>query len=92
MKVAWDCCRIAFHTGITDPDQFWRRKDKGLFRFPPGWELTETDISGARYTVVIFDVDVLPTADDAKIVRRELAKLRNPRKRRLLRRDARVGR
>lgn len=73
---AWDCCRIAFHTNIIDMDRVWKRLRAGLFQFPPGWTLTGTDCSGARSTVVIFDVDIFPTQADARAVRRELSKIR----------------
>lgn len=75
----WDCCRIAFHTSIIDPKRVWTRLDRGLISLPGGWTMTETDCSGARSVIVVFDVEGFPTQEDAKEVRRQLAKIRNPR-------------
>lgn len=77
----WDCCKVAFHTNIIDPERIWKRLKDGKFNFPPHWQLSETECSGARSVIVIFDVDGFPVQDDAKAVKRELAKIREPKRR-----------
>lgn len=67
----WDDLKVCF--SISDnPDRLWRAKDAGRLQLPEGWELNETDISGASGYVAIFRVTVQPTPADAYKVKAEL--------------------
>jgi len=63
----WDDCKIAFN--IDDPDTVWQLfNGTPCLLLPMGWELVETDSSGAR-AVAIFRVMGLPTVTDGEKVK-----------------------
>ncbi len=59
----WDDLKVCFSidSGV---ERLWRANERGAIAWPTGWELNETDISGAAGYVAIFRVTVLPTAAD----------------------------
>lgn len=66
----WDDLKVAFGIG-ENVDRLWRAHDAGKMAFPDGWEMSETDSSGAR-TVAVFRVSVMPTEADAFKVKAQL--------------------
>ena len=68
----WCDCKVAY--GIDDSEKFERwmdRTDDGKGLLPEGWDLCETDSSGARY-VAVFRVEGMPTVADGVAVRKLL--------------------
>lgn len=61
----WCGLKVAF--GITDDDALWKARDSGALHLPDGWELNETDASGAR-VVAVFCVKRVPTIEDGEAV------------------------
>ena len=73
MNIPWDDCKVAFrYNGQTDIDDIWDAIPKESL--PNGWELNETDCSGAR-CVVIFRVNGTLNATDGQSVRELLDNL-----------------
>lgn len=69
----WCDCKVAFP--IDDVDATWNAFGPGTgYSLPDGWELVETDASGAR-VVAIFRVAGVPSAEDGETVQRALAEL-----------------
>ena len=71
-ETPWDDCKVAY--GIWNEeisDRFYPDVD-GLL--PTGWELDETDRTGAR-CVIVFRVNGIPKEDDGNAVRSLLEKL-----------------
>lgn len=62
-------------------ERLWSAVERGDFQAPEGWELCETDISGASGYVAIFRVAILPTHADAYVVKRELRRWARDRRR-----------
>lgn len=72
MDTPWDDCKVAFgYDGQTDIDDVWDAIKESL---PDGWEMNETDGSGARY-VFIFRVNGTPNETDGQFVRELLDNL-----------------
>jgi hypothetical protein len=63
-QLPWNDCKVAF--GIEYENPVWRLSDDGSL-LPHGWNLEETDGSGARW-VAIFRVETVPTAADGEKV------------------------
>ena len=59
---------------VDDDDVIWNAYDIKELRLPYGWELVETDCSGAR-CIAIFDVSDVPTKADCDAVELALAEL-----------------
>ncbi|MFW6855334.1 hypothetical protein ACODYM_29005 [Burkholderia gladioli] len=80
VELPWSDCKVAF--GIDcDPDAVWSAfgttgNQRGSL--PAGWQLNETDASGAR-AVAIFRVDHSPRAADGQVVCELLERLSSPR-------------
>jgi hypothetical protein len=71
MTLPWDDLKICFALR-TNPDRLWRAFEEGRLHLPNGWELNETDISGASGYVAVFRVSVHPTNEDAYKVKAQL--------------------
>lgn len=69
----WDDCKLAF--GVDDETKLWRAYDGGKLKLPTGWELVETDCSGAR-CVAVFRVSGMPKIAAAEEVKRKLARFK----------------
>jgi hypothetical protein len=65
----WSDLKVCFPCG-DNTERLWRAAEGGRLTLPTGWELDETDISGAAYA--IFRVSVLPVPADAYKVKAEL--------------------
>lgn len=61
----WTDLKVAYD--LNNPDRFWRAYERGDVGLPTGWELDETDCSGAR-CVAVFRVSVMPTIEDGRAV------------------------
>lgn len=68
-QAPWSDCKVAF--GVDNPERLWRAVESGKAELPPGWELDETDCSGAR-CVAVFRVDGVPTVEDGRSVARAI--------------------
>jgi hypothetical protein len=64
----WYALKIAFF--VNDDEELWKLPASTWLE---GWELTETDSSGARI-VAVFDVDHLPTAAETKQIAAQIKK------------------
>ncbi|MDR9839408.1 hypothetical protein [Herbaspirillum huttiense] len=64
--VAWSDMKVAFD--VEDDDALWSARDAGKLVLPKGWNLIETDGSGARW-VAIFRVEHAPTIEEGARVR-----------------------
>jgi len=64
----WYALKIAFF--INNDEELWKLPASTWLE---GWELSETDSSGARM-VAVFDVDHLPTADETKQIAARIRK------------------
>lgn len=69
IETAWCDLKIAFD--VNDDEAIWDAPDDC---WPAGWELNQTDASGAR-VVAVFRVDHLPTEDEARAVANILANI-----------------
>lgn len=65
----WTDCKVAF--GVDDESKLWRAHDAGKLKLPNGWELVETDCSGAR-CVAVFRVAGIPKIADGEKVKVKL--------------------
>lgn len=79
-ELPWSDLKVAFDTEADDDDIFERfRSATGQDRdLPPGWELAETDASGARM-VAVFRVGGLPSIRDGEKVAAILRELETAR-------------
>lgn len=71
MKLPWTDMKVAF--SINNDEKIWDAWNygKGKMKLPNGWELIETDSSGARI-VVIFRIDHIPTIEEGKLVLKQI--------------------
>ena len=67
----WSDLKVCFPCG-DNVHRLHRAIDAGKARFPDGWTLCETDISGAAGYVAIFRVEGIPATVDAFAVKAEL--------------------
>ena len=66
-ELPWSDLKVAFP--INDPDAAWKLDDRKPW--PGGWQMTETDSTGAR-AVAIFRVNGVPSVPDAEAISRML--------------------
>jgi hypothetical protein len=71
MRLPWSDLKVCFSCGDS-VERLWRAWQEKRLILPEGWELCETDISGASGYVAIFRVSIIPTAGDAYRVKREV--------------------
>lgn len=62
-NLPWSNCKIAFDI---DDEDVWSHLDED--KLPEGWEASES-YSSPIACMLIFDVDVLPTVEDARKVK-----------------------
>jgi hypothetical protein len=72
--IMWQDLKIGYE--ILDVDRLWAADQDGSLKLPPGWKLIETDGSCFQLWAV-FRVEHLPTATEALLVGKALAKNRN---------------
>ncbi len=61
----WHDMKAAY--GLSNPDRLWAALDRGKAVLPSGWELCETDSSGAR-CVAVFRITGIPTVADGRAI------------------------
>jgi hypothetical protein len=70
-NLPWGDLKVAFPCG-PNADRLWRAHEAGKVAYPTGWELCETDASGARLVAVFRVSGAVPTVEDGIRVRAEL--------------------
>ncbi len=76
VDLPWAVCKLAFDYEGSDIDRVWA--ELGAYaekRLPEHWHLRETDGTGARSWVVVFEVDVIPTIADGEKVKALLSQI-----------------